>query len=181
MLTVTIPETELFDDVKGLFFTVKATTIRIEHSLVSVSKWESKWKKPFLDRSKPKTLEESIDYVRCMTTTQNVDPMAYYALTPENMSEINKYIDTEQTATWFSNVPGTPPSREIVTSEIIYYQMIAYGVPFECQKWHLSRLLTLLRVCEIKNKPGKKIPKSELMSRNRSLNAARRAAMHSKG
>ena len=151
MLVLEIPETELFDELHGEFVVVKACTIRLEHSLVSVSKWESKWKKPFLENKHQKSLEESRDYVRCMTITQNVNPYAYYALTPEHFRKVDAYINESQTATWFNNSHQGSPSREIITSEIIYYQMSAYGIPFECQKWHLSRLLTLLRICSIKN------------------------------
>lgn len=181
MLFLEIPETELYDERDGIFYTIKPIVLRLEHSLVSVSKWETKWKKPFLSKSIQKTLEESRDYVRCMTLNQNVDDKVYYALTAEHFKQINDYIEDNRTATWFNERNHGSASREVITSELIYYQMVAYRIPFECQKWHLSRLLTLIRICNIKNSPGKNIPKNEIMARNQSLNAARRKAMHTKG
>ena len=180
MLAIEIPETELYDERTEQFVIIKPIVLRLEHSLVSISKWESKWCKPFLKTSEPKTLAESRDYVRCMTLNQNVDPMVYYALTKEHYAKINEYIEAQLTATWFNNNHGAP-SREVITSEVIYYQMVAYGIPMECQKWHLSRLLTLIRICNIKNSPGKRMSNNEILSQNRKLNAARRKAMHTKG
>ena len=180
MLTLEVPATELYDERLEEFITIKGITLKLEHSLVSISKWESKWKKPFLDRFHPKTTEETLDYIRCMTLTQNVDPAVYYALTPPQIKQVDDYINEEQTATTFSNV-NTPPNRQIVTSEIIYYLMFSYGIPLDCQKWHLSRLLTLIRVMEIKNSPGKKMSTKEIMAQNKALNAARRSRLHSKG
>ena len=180
MLQIEIPESEFYDERLEEFITTKATVLRLEHSLVSVSKWESKWRKPFLDPRNKKTEEEAVDYVRCMTLNQQVDPKLYLALTPENMEAINKYINEEQTATWFSN-EDKPPNRDIVTSELIYYWMCAAQIPWEAQKWHLSRLLTLIRIASIKNAPEKKMSKSQILSRNRALNAARRKKYHTKG
>lgn len=180
MLNITIPAGEEWDPTENLFIYVKEQSLTLEHSLVSISKWESKWNKPFLSKTQ-KTYAETIDYIRCMTLTQNVDPSVYYRLTNEIIEEINKYIDAPMTATTFSNSKTKAPSREIITAEIIYYWMIALQIPFECQKWHLNRLLTLIRVCNIKNSPPKKMSKKDLMKRNHSLNAARRNAMHSNG
>ena len=179
MLELRVPDREAFDDATQMFITTKATTIRLEHSLVAISKWESRWKKPFLSRA-DKTIEETLDYIRCMTISQNVDPNIYYVLTNAEISEINAYIEDEKTATTFSN--DTPRnSRQIVTSELIYYWMAAYGLPVEAQKWHLSRLMTLIRIASIENAPKKKMSKRAIMSQNKSLNAARRKALGSKG
>ena len=180
MLVLEICATELYDERKEEFVQIKPIALRLEHSLVSISKWESKWRKPFLQRAEPKTLAESRDYVRCMTLNQNVDPNVYYALTSEHFKKVNEYIEARLTATWFSDAHESP-SREVITSEIIYYQMVAFGIPFECQKWHLSRLLTLIRICSIKNSPGKKMSKADILSQNQRLNAIRRKAMHSRG
>ena len=180
MLKITVPATESFDPVTNTFFNTKEQELSLEHSLVSISKWESKWNKPFLSKNEKKTVEESRDYVRCMTLTQNVDPMVYFALTPENYQQISDYMEAPMTATWFSE-SRTPPSREIITAEVIYYWMVALQIPFECQKWHLNRLLTLIRVCNEKNKPPKKMGKRTIMSRNQALNAARRKQMNSTG
>jgi len=136
--------------------------------------------KPFLDNKTPKTIAETMDYIRCMTITQNVDPEVYNFLTAENIKSINDYIDAPMTATTFSQ-QNTSRSREIVTSELIYYWMIALNVPMKCEKWHLNRLLTLIRVCNIKNTPPKKMSKKDIMSRNAALNAARRKQLNSKG
>lgn len=179
MLEITIPAVEKWDQIKQEFINKPAQTLRLEHSLVSLSKWESKWCKPFLTKD-TKPIEETIDYVRCMTITQNVNPEVYNNLTPENIAQIIAYIEAPMTATYFSQDKGKP-SREQVTAELIYYWMIAFNIPFECQKWHLNRLLTLIRVCNIKNQPPKKMNKKELMSRNAALNAQRRAMLGTKG
>lgn len=179
MLQITIPATEQWDEINQEFLSSKETTLRLEHSLVSLSKWESKWRKPFLDK-KDKTYEETIDYVKCMTLTPNVDPTIYYTLTEENIKQINEYISAPMTATYINdNKRGG--SREIVTSELIYYWMITLNIPFECEKWHLNRLLTLVKVCNIKNQPPKKMSKKSIMSRNAALNAARRKQLNTKG
>lgn len=179
MLKITIPGKEMFDEKTQEFFETKSYTIQLEHSLVSVSKWESKWNKPFLGKQE-KTVEETIDYIRCMTITQNIDPVVYNGLTNENVKVINKYIDAPMTATTFSDGKGKI-NNDIITSELIYYWMTALSIPMECQRWHLNRLLTLIRVCNVKNNPPKKMSKRELMQRNASLNAARRAQFNTKG
>lgn len=177
MLIINVPDTELYDEIRNEFTHIKGQKLVLEHSLVSLSKWESKWKKPFYDR-KPKTAEESVDYVRCMTVN-SVDPMIYKGISSTHLKEINAYIEDPMTATTINQ--KNAPSREIVTSELIYYWMVALNIPFECQKWHLNRLLTLINVCSIKNKPPKKMSKKELISRNAKLNAARRKSLHTTG
>lgn len=182
MLQIVIPDKEIYNEAKNEFIQVKGTTLTLEHSLVSISKWEAKWNKPFLDKNYQKTNEETIDYIRCMTLTQNVDPNIYYALSNDNLEEIRKYIEAPMTATTFSNHEKKGPhNSEIITSELVYYWMIAHNIPVEFQKWHLNRLLTLIRVCNIKNSPPKKMTQREIMSRNAALNAARRKQLHSKG
>lgn len=180
MLQITVPADELWDEAKGEFVPVKEQTLQLEHSLISLSKWESKWCKSFFSK-KEKTYEETIDYIKCMTLTQNVKPNVYLNLSRENIDEINKYIEAPMTATVFSEDSMRKSSRETITSELIYYWMIALNIPFECQKWHLNRLLTLIRVCEIKNTPPKKMSRREIMSRNAALNAARRKQLNTRG
>jgi hypothetical protein len=180
MLTITVPEKEWYDEIEGQFYTVKEQTLQLEHSLVSLSKWESKWCKVFLNKQ-AKTDEETLDYIKCMTITQNVKPEVYLALSPSNVKQIQEYIEAPMTATYFSNTQSGPQSREQITSELIYYWMIALNIPFECQKWHLNRLLTLVRVCNIKNQPPKKMGTKALMSRNAALNAARRKQLNTTG
>jgi len=179
MLKIIIPAIELYDEVKNEFITVKEQGLQLEHSLVSLSKWESKWRKPFLIKDK-KTYEESVDYIRCMTLTQNIDPDIYDRLTQKNVTQVYNYIENPMTATTFSKRNG-PKNREVITAEIIYYWMISLHIPFECQKWHLNRLLTLINVCNIKNEPPKKTNTKQLMNQNTALNAARRQALNSKG
>ena len=180
MLIITIPENEIYDEYRNKFVHVKEHTLRLEHSLISLSKWESKWNKAFLTKQE-KTLEETIDYIRCMTLTQNVQPEVYYCLTADNIADVNNYISLPMTATVFSNNGKTGTNREIVTSELIYYWMITLNIPFECQKWHLNRLLTLVQVCNVKNTPPKKMSKKELANRNRALNEARRRQLNTRG
>lgn len=180
MLKITIPATELWDSAKEEFVYTKEQTLCLEHSLVSLSKWESKWCKPFLVKE-PKTIEETIDYIRCMTITQNVDPKVYDYLTNKNIEDVNAYIDAPMTATWFSEREKKGGGREQITSELIYYWLIALNIPFECQKWHLNRLLTLVKVCEIKNRPPKKMGRSEILSHQAALNAARKKKLNTKG
>ena len=170
----------LWDEVNEKFVDSKEHVLQLEHSLVSLSKWESKWCKPFLSKEN-KTFEETIDYIRCMTINQNIPDEVYNCLTGENIREINEYISAPMTATRFSNDVMGKGSREQITSELIYYWMIALNIPFECQKWHINRLLTLIRVCNIKNQPSKKMSRREIMSRNTALNAARRKKLRTNG
>lgn len=179
MLVIMVPGQEMYDASKNLFTTYKDTFLSLEHSLVSISKWESKWHKPFYS-NKEKTKEEVKDYIRCMTVGSISDEFVYDRLTDENVKAINEYILDPMTATTI-NEQKKKPSREILTSEVFYYLMVAYNIPFECQKWHINRLMTLIKICEIKNAPPKKMSKSEILRQNHSLNAARRAALHSRG
>ena len=180
VLEITIPRKEYWDPVTEQFITLNQTTLRLEHSLLSLSKWESKWKIPFLSKEN-KTLEQTKDYVRCMTLTQNVNPLVYDSLTKENYDEVGEYINDSMTATTIKQGNGRH-SREIITNEIIYYWMVALQIPFEpCEKWHLNRLMTLIQVTSIKNQPPKKMGKKNIMQSNAAINAARRARLGSKG
>lgn len=181
MLQIVVPiSPEGWDEVKEEFVEPKTQTLQLEHSLVSISKWESKWNKSFLSKS-DKTDEETIDYIKCMTLTQNVNPDVYNHLTKENIEKIHEYIYAPMTATVFSDDKTGKRNREIITNEVIYGWMISLNIPFECQKWHLNRLLTLVRVCNIMNSPPKKRSKKEIMSRNKALNEARRRQLNTKG
>ncbi len=181
MLTIKIKGREEFNNATQEFIQTKDTILTLEHSLVSVSKWEAKYHKPFLGKDK-KTYEETIDYIKCMTITQNVDPAVYRLLTKENMDEINNYIVNPMTATWFNEQKNyAKKNSEQITSELIYYWMVALEIPWEAQKWHLNRLLVLIRICNNKNQPSKKMGKRETMSRNAALNAARRKSLGTSG
>ena len=186
MLVITIPASkpvEYYDEIKEEFFTkpgTKEQTLQLEHSLVSLSKWESKWCRPFLS-SPPATVEETIDYIKCMTITKNVDPEVYNNLTEENIKQIKEYINAPMTATTFYEEKGVKRNKETVTSELIYYWMISLQIPSDYEKWHINRLLTLIRVCNIKNQPPKKRRRREIMSRNAALNAARKRQLNTNG
>lgn len=182
MLRITIPAVELWDEKKEEFVCTKEQTLQLEHSLVSISKWESKWKKAFL-KNVEKTNEEMIDYIKCMTITQNVDPEIYNYLTDDNYRQISDYINDPMTATKVYDSDGNKNSRKTVTSELIYYWMIALNIPPRYEKWHLNRLLTLIRVCNIENKPAKKrrVNKKDTANRYAELNAARRKQLNSQG
>lgn len=188
MLEITIPEQhyEFFDDNIEEFINVniKETKIHIEHSLISLKKWEQKWHVPFLGKV-DKTYDEITDYIRCMTLTNGIDPEVYHWI-PENvLNEVIEYIKDPMTATWFREENGLigaqKNSREIITAEIIYYWMISLSIPVEFQKWHLNQLLTLIKVVNIKNgKPRKKDPKTAARERV-ALNKKRREQYNSKG
>lgn len=180
MLRITVPKTELFDEGTQSFISIKEQTLQLEHSLVSLSKWESEWHKPFFSK-KDKTFEETLDYIRCMTITQNVKPEVYKCLTQENFKQINDYISNPMTATTFSKEENQKFNREQITAELIYYWMIESSIPVEFQKWHLNRLITLIRVCSVKRQPAKKMSKGDVMRRNAALNAARRQQLNTKG
>lgn len=180
MLKVYVPESEQFNEETNEFYTIKEQTLMLEHSLLSISKWESKWGKPFIS-DKPKTVKETIDYIRCMTINKNVDPLIYNNMSAKTIQEVNKYIEAPMTATWFSKEASGKPSSEAITSELIYYWMVAHQIPFECEKWHLNRLLTLIKVCNLKNQPEKKMSRNAILSQNRALNEARRKKLHTRG
>lgn len=183
MLKVTIPAVEGFNEKTNQFVDIiPETTLQLEHSLLSLSKWESKWKKPFLSQSPTdsRTTEETLDYIRCMTLNSNIDPNVYSYIPTAEFNKIIQYIEDPMTATTFGK-KDNGGVKQVITSEIIYYWMIALNIPFECQKWHLNRLLTLVRVCSEKNAPQKKMSTREIMARNKALNAQRKAQLHTRG
>ena len=179
MLDLIIPATEQFDERKMEFVQLREQHLKLEHSLISLSKWESKFKKPFL--SSEKTNYEIVEYIRFMTLTQNVDPSVYYTLSEQNIRDITAYINDPMTATTFKQLPKKPGPKEIITAELIYYWMIAFNVPVEFEKWHLNRLLTLLEVCARKQEQPKKMSRKEIAAQHRSINAANRARFNTKG
>lgn len=181
MLAIVVPGVEGWDEQKEEFVPAKPpVTLQLEHSLLSLSKWEAKWEKPFLSKE-AKTVEETMDYIRCMTLNSGVSPDVYQRLTSQNLRDVNAYIDARRSATTICEEQKGRRSSEIVTSELIYYWMVALNIPFECQKWHLNRLLTLIRVCNVKNQPPKKRSERSILKQNAALNAARRRRAHSKG
>jgi hypothetical protein len=179
MLQLTITIGEAFDEAKSEFIEPKTVELQLEHSLVSVSKWESKWELPFLSLIN-KTQEQTLDYIVMMNLQGDFPPELLSHITSDQINQINDYINAKMSATTFREVKS-PPSTEIVTNELVYYWLVALNIPFECQHWHLNRLLTLIKVCNLKNQPGKKMTKGEIAAQNRSLNEQRRAALNSKG
>lgn len=180
MLTIIVPLAEGFDEASNEFVVSQSITLELEHSLVSLSKWEAITEKAFLGKTE-KTDEETLLYVKAMTLTENVPDEVYKRLTRENIEAINTYVSAKMTATWFSSAPTQTPNRETITSELIYYWMISLNIPFECQHWHLNRLLTLIRVCNQKNAPQKKLGRREQLAKQRELNAQRKAALGTTG
>ena len=170
----------MWDEIKEEFNVSKPYSLQLEHSLVSVSKWESKWRVPFL-HTPDKSKEQILDYIKCMTITQNVPDEVYERLSEDNIEEIQTYIDSPMTAATFSQSDSKSGSGELVTTETIYYSMFVNSIPMECQKWHLNRLLTLIKFCNVKNSPPKKMSRAEILRRNEKLNAERRAKFNSTG
>ena len=179
MLTITVPGVELFDEVSKEFKTTTDFVLNIEHSLVSLSKWESKYEKPFLGREQ-KTNAEVIGYIQCMTLTPDVPSEVYRRLSSENLEAVNTYINAKMTATWFAE-DKSKISREVITAEVIYYWIISANVPLECETWHLNRLFTLIRVISEKNAPKKKMSMNEIAARNHAINEQRRAQLGTRG
>lgn len=176
-ITVTIPEK--WDSINEEFIPSKDIDLMLEHSLVSMSKWESKHHKAFLSKEHM-SIEETVEYIKCMTITQNVDPEIYLYLSPKNIEEIEEYISDPMTATKIMK-HSKGSSNKFITNEIIYSWMITLGIPFECQKWHLNRLLSLIEVCNEENAPKKKMSSSAVMKQNRALNEARKKARGTRG
>ena len=180
MLTITVGGTDVYDESTGAFSTQGGVKLQLEHSLVSLSKWESEFEKPFLGNG-GKAPEEILAYVQCMILAPNPPGEILHKLSKENLEVINAYIDRKMTATWFSDQPGAPASREVITSELIYYWMTVFQIPFECETWHLNRLFTLIRICNIKQSKPKKMSRAEVAARNRELNNQRKAQLRTRG
>lgn len=179
MLTIIVPGVEAFDNETQEFTTQGDVTLKLEHSLVSLSKWESKFEKPFLGKAE-KSTEEVLAYIQMMALNE-VPEETFSKLSEDNFRAINSYIEAKMTATWFHDPPGAPSSRDVITAELIYYWMITFQIPWDCEKWHLNRLFTLIRVCNIKQAKPKKMSRAEIAARNRELNAQRRKQLGTKG
>lgn len=186
MLEIEVAGGEFYDEDKNEFSTRKPVTLRLEHSLLSISKWESIWKIPFLHTTDSKgvdskTLEQTLSYVKCMTINQNVPDYIYDHISDSDMVKIWDYVNSDCSATWFSETKGSRANQRIVTSELIYYWLVAYQIPWEAQKWHLSRLQTLVKICDVNSQTKKKMSKSEILSQNQRINEARRKANQTRG
>lgn len=183
-LELNIKENEFWDRNKGEFINIQDTTIHIEHSLASIAKWESRWKKPFFG-DKPLSGDELRDYIRCMTLDEGVDPNVYLGVTMEHVKTITAYLEDPMTATWFKKdeekSAGKKRPGQVMTAEIFYYYMVELGIPFECENWHFNRLATLVRVCSEKQAVPKKMSKKDIFAQNAMLNAKRKARLGTKG
>lgn len=180
MLRIIVPGTELFDQETSTFTTIGDRLIELEHSLLSLSKWESKFQKPFLS-STAKTTEEVFEYIKFMILTDPIPDEVFTNLTETNLEAIQEYIESKQSATTFREMKQSRGRSETITSELIYYWMVTYQIPFECEAWHLNRLFSLIRICGIKNSKPKKMSQTELREYNRKLNSERRSALGSSG
>jgi hypothetical protein len=180
MLNLTIQGDEFYDETSETFLSVDVVELVLEHSLISLSKWESQTKKPFLSRDE-KTPEEVRLYIKAMIISDNYPPDIVDRFTQEDMSAVNAYIDSSESATKFGSMPETGGRGEVVTSELIYYWMVMFNIPFECQTWHLNRLFSLIRICNLKNSKPKKMSRQELAARNRALNEQRREQLNTNG
>jgi hypothetical protein len=180
MLTITVGGTESFDDSTDSFVTVGGTQLQLEHSLVSLSKWEEIFEKPFLGKDK-KTGEEVVEYVRCMCLDGEIPPEVLKQLSEDNFNAINDYLNAKKTATWFSDQPNAPKSQEVVTAELIYYWLTVANIPWEAQYWHLNKLFTLIRICNLKQAKPKKMSRAEEAQRRRDLNEQRKRQLGSTG
>jgi hypothetical protein len=180
MLKIIIPGTEYFNEETEEFESVGDFELELEHSLISLSKWESKHQKPFLSSS-DKTPEEILEYIEAMILTPVYPEDLFSRFAHENFSRINAYIESSQSATTFGSMPARKGRGEVITSELIYYWMVAFNIPFECERWHLNRLFALVRICNLKNSKPQKMSRSEIAARNRELNAQRRQQYNTRG
>lgn len=180
MLTITLKGKEFFNEQTSEFETHDDVVLELEHSLVSVSKWESKFKKPFLS-SGDKTREETLEYIKAMIVSPKNPGGAFSRINQEHIDLITEYIESTESATTFGEMPQRKAKGEIITSELIYYWMVAFNIPFECETWHLNRLFSLIRICNIKNSKPKRMSRNEIAMKNRELNARRRAELGTRG
>lgn len=196
VLTLKIPAKQSWNEKTEEFVYSDAVTLKLEHSLLSLAHWESNWNIPFLSNLDKLTVEQWLDYIRCMTITKGVDPEVYARLTKEQYKAINEYMEAPMTATWFAGEskpnernsatkprPKRPPRRggTVMTAEVLYCQMFSFGIPKECEKWHLNRLLTLIRVCQESQAPAKKMSKGDRLTQQRMLNEQRKAKLKTRG
>ena len=173
MLTIYVGATEHFDEKTREFSYVGGTPIQLEYSLAILSKWESKFNKPFLGPQK-KTREETISFIQEMIITPEISPDIINEFTLQNFKDVNAYMESKQTATWFSDTPEPKTSREVITAELIYYWLVTFNIPWEAQHWHLNKLFTLIKVFNAKSEKPKKMTPGQAAARRRELNEQRK-------
>lgn len=179
MLKLNVKISEAFDEEKQEFV-FETFPLELEHSLVSLSKWESEFEKPFL-AAEEKTNEEALGYIRAMIVTPDYPSDILNKLQQEDVDAINRYIEAKMTATWFAETKETGPRRQTITSELVYYWMTSYQIPWEAENWHLNRLFTLIKVFNAQNEKPKKTGAKEMAERRRALNEQRRAQFKTRG
>lgn len=182
MLRINVAPYEYYDTTTEEKILMPGVELRLEHSLASISKWESFYEKPFLTNDH-KTEDEILYYTKCMSLDDNVPNRVFRRLTTEDITKVSEYISKKHTATWFSENSSDKPGAAsgVVTSEVIYYWMVSLNIPFECENWNLNRLLTLVRVINAKNQPAKKMTRAEAAARARQLNKQRQKELNTTG
>ena len=166
MLEIRVDLEEGFDEESSKFVETSSFTVHLEHSLSSLSKWESVWEEPFLGK-KDKTEKQTISYIEMMIIDDDLPPGVFQKLINDHLQDIMNYVSADMTATKFHLDPNSPQSRETITSELIYYWMISMNIPVEFERWHLNRLITLIRVINLKNTPKKKMSATDRRNLNR--------------
>ena len=180
MLEIITKEDEFYQPNINKFIQIPSCTLTLEHSLISLAKWESRWQIPYFDNNK-KTTAQDLDYIRCMVIGNVKNEHVFETLSVEDIIRIKEYIASPMTATTFQKKSRGNSRKEIMTAEVIYAHMFAHNIPIECQKWHLNRLLTLLRVCDLQNAPKEKMSKKQTALWNAQQNEARRAKYNTRG
>ena len=183
MLNIKIKGQELFIPDKNEFVTISDQVLKLEHSLVSISAWEEKWHEKFLNPNIQMTQEQVLDYIKCMTLNEDFPEEAYNFLSSEDVKQIKEYMEDPHTATTINTLGQNRKkhTNKVTTAEEIYYMMFSYGIPKECETWHINKLLTLIEVFSVKNGGEKKMSTREIMQQNAALNAARKAKLNTKG
>lgn len=180
ILVLEFPEYDQFDRVTEEFVTFPPARLTLVHNLLSIVRWESKWKRSFVDRP-PSSVDEVIDYVECMADGQPSVPHMLERLTRDHTEAIKAYIADPMSASVMLSRPGQTKSSEKMTSDLIYYYMVTFQIPFEAEEWHLNRLLMLIRICNAKQSAGQKTNSKSAASQRAALNRARRARAGSRG
>lgn len=157
----------------------KVVRLQFEHSLRSLSKWESKNKIAFL-AGREKTPAQMVDYYRCMLLSPE-DPDLVYLLDPSQMEELTNYINENQTASSVPNEGPTQYNPETTTSELVYFWMTALKINWEAQDWHFSRLMMLVQITSYKQQPPKKRNPREVLSDMRRENERRKKLFNTSG
>lgn len=179
---------ELFDEETNTFLHPVGKKLHLEHSLLSISKWEAEWEIPFLNTDK--TSEQSLSYIKCCVLDDDFDELLLNTLSDKNILDFNAYLSKGMTAKKIIDLRSSlsqkrksrrPASQKALTSEDIYYSMIQFHVWKECEEWPLQRLLSLLQLCSLKSNSTGEMSKSDQAKFYREENARRKAKYHTNG